>query len=89
MRPIQCGIHLNSYRRYERTRRGVITSAIYEKWITPYVHLAEVNGLSRSGFQAEEVACRGTPGVRPMYARCKYIIDSGAKGCQQGVRGAK
>ena len=89
MRPIQCGIHLNSYRRYERTRRGGITLAIDEKWITPYVHLAEGNGVSGSVFLAEEVACRGTPGVRPKYARCKYIIDSGAKGCQQGGRGAK
>ena len=48
---IQCDRYLQSYRRYESIRRGVITSVIQGKWITPSVYLAEVYGASRGVFR--------------------------------------
>ena len=76
--PVQYDIHLHSYRyrRYKSIRRGVIRSAMYKKWITLYLYLADTYGASGGVFIGRDSSL-------PRYTRYSviytYIATRGVK----------
>ena len=65
--------------------RGVITSAIEKRCITPYVHMTEGYGTRRGGFRETKQPAE----VRPAYARGAPGVGIHSTWVQRGVERCK